>query len=199
MERIEDDCLAFQAGQIEKANLRWDRKFGDADQKGWTAIPEFLQPRTIIRPNNTHILNTVNIQKSDLSGFEWRICVQLSNGLVFECHSKTGPDVQFSNGLVGPLYYKENFYDLFLLKWSRLVLTIPKPDKFVRFLNGRLFCFHLKTGPKKRPENYHSKTGQFSVVHCTMNVWIPDYSQHLKSGPSGFRMVIFRTQFVSGF
>jgi hypothetical protein len=25
------------------------------------------------------------------------------------------------------------------------------------------------------------------------------YSQHLKSGLSGFRMVIFRTQFVSGF
>jgi hypothetical protein len=44
----------------------------------------------------------------------------------------------------------------FLLKQSR-----PEVKKLsVWFFNGQAFCYHLKTGPKKYPENDHGKTGR---------------------------------------
>jgi hypothetical protein len=63
---------------------------------------------------------------------------------------------------------------ILLIKRSRLVLTIRKPEKFVRFLNGQPFCYHSKTTPfDNRTQIDHLNTGiaQHLDVHCN---WNPD-------------------------
>jgi hypothetical protein len=49
------------------------------------------------------------------------------------------------------------------MKWSRLAGPFENRPKIVRFLNVNKMADHLKTGPKKCPENDHSKTGQSGI------------------------------------
>jgi hypothetical protein len=59
-----------------------------------------------------------------------------------------------------------------LIKRSRLILTIQKPNKFVRFWNAKWWPKHKKTGPKKCPKNYHLKTGWSGIRSLTVHIWL---------------------------
>jgi hypothetical protein len=73
--------------------------------------------------------------------------------------------------------HQKTFYDSLSIKWSNG--TFKKPDKLTEFLMVRPFELH--TIPKLDRDRPFK------------------YSQHPKTGPSGFQMVIFRTLFMSGF
>jgi hypothetical protein len=108
------------------------------------------------------------------------------------------PEIKFSTSL-DCFTHKEIFY---FEKIVRLVLTIRKPDKFVRFSNGQPFCYHLKTEPFHfRTQIDHLNTGVVRIldVHCIVLDCVQGYMPKYILGLSINFVSLFWNLFTSSF
>jgi hypothetical protein len=98
---------------------------------------------------STFEIRTIQISNGHFPDAFW---VWFSNALAAILHSKTGPDASLDASLG-----RFDMNKIFIIKWSRLVFSIRKLDKF-----------------DNRPKNDHSKTGTvpFMDFDCTLNTGV---------------------------